>query len=471
MRFFKKNKKKLLIIGLDGVPYEMIKGFAGNAMMPNLKKLFASGRLVKMAASIPEISAVSWSGFMTGTDSGNHGIFGFVDLAPAGYDYRFPNFYDLRVPPFFEWAASTPYEGPGKGAATPTAKGPGNQVSDRGDRKAYFFSKFLRGSSEKRSVIINLPATYPARKIPGVLVSGFVAIDLKKAVYPAKYFPVLEELGYEIDIGLHKGKEDKSRLISDLHRVLAARKKAADFFWKEEKWDLFMFTITGTDRLHHFLFDAYADKAHPFHEEFCKYYREVDRIIGDFLDKIAGKQEFQVIVLSDHGFGLIEQEVYLTPILRNRGFFETGAGKVKSLEDITGGAKAFALDPSRIFIHTNGRFPRGRVSKGDYEKIRSEIKQLFEDYEINGKKVIKKVYFKEEIYSPRFLDRAADIILLANHGFDLKSGLKKEQEYGRSFFTGMHLQDNAFFFTDRPELLPEKMTIFDVKNIITEILA
>jgi hypothetical protein len=30
----------------------------------------------------------------------------------------------------------------------------------------------------------------------------------------------------------------------------------------------------------------------------------------------------------------------------------------------------------------------------------------------------------------------------------------------------MHLQDNAFFYTTRPDFLPERMTIFDVKGII-----
>lgn len=425
MRFFTR-KKKLIIIGLDGVPYDMIAKLTANSLMPNLKNIFAAGKVVKMSVSLPEISSVSWSSFMTGTDPGNHGIFGFTDLEKGKYEYRFPNFRDLQAPPFFDEL----------------------------------------GVKKKKSVIINLPSTYPAREIPGVLVAGFVAVDLRRAVYPLKYVDVLHDLGYMVDIDAQKGKDKKREFISELYTSLKIRKEAADFFWKKEKWDLFMFTITGTDRLHHFLFDAYTNENHQFHEEFINYYKEIDRVIGDLYSKISGKEEFELIILSDHGFGPIRQEIYLNPILKKNGFFKTETGEVKSLDNITGKALAFALDPSRIFIHLKEKFPRGNVKAGDYDKIRGEIKQLFEEYKIDNEKVINRVYFKEEIYSPRFLDRAADIVLLSNPGFDLKGGLKKKEEYGRTHLTGMHLRDNAFFFTSRPELLPEKMTIFNARDII-----
>lgn len=98
MAIFKKSKK-LLIIGLDGVSHEMLAGNGQPSLLPSLKEFFAA-QTVKMSVSIPEISAVSWSSFMTGTQAGNHGIFGFVDLTPGTYQYRFPNFSDLKVPTF-----------------------------------------------------------------------------------------------------------------------------------------------------------------------------------------------------------------------------------------------------------------------------------------------------------------------------------------------------------------------------------
>ncbi|MCK4836140.1 MAG: alkaline phosphatase family protein, partial [Candidatus Aminicenantes bacterium] len=189
-----------------------------------------------------------------------------------------------------------------------------------------------------------------------------------------------------------------------------------------------------------------------------------------FFEKIKGKDEFELIMLSDHGFVGLEKEVYINPILRKNGFFSTETSEVTSLAEITSDSTAFALDPSRIFIHLKDRFPKGRVNKNDYNRIRQELKQLFENYQIGSTNVIKKVYFKEEIYDHDLLDSAPDIILQSQYGYDLKGGLKKKSEYGRTHFKGMHSKDNAFFFTTRPELVPENMTIFDVKNHIFQLL-
>jgi len=54
-----------------------------------------------MASSIPEISSVAWSPIITGANPGEHGIYGFTDVAPDSYRLSFPNFNNLQVPPFW----------------------------------------------------------------------------------------------------------------------------------------------------------------------------------------------------------------------------------------------------------------------------------------------------------------------------------------------------------------------------------
>lgn len=432
MSAISKKGKKLLVIGLDGVSQEMLVGGARPSLLPSLQKFFA-GRSARMSVSIPEISAVSWSSFMTGTQAGEHGIFGFVDLAPGTYQYRFPDFRDLKAKPFFDEL----------------------------------------GLHDKRSVIINLPATYPARPIPGVLISGFVALDLDKAVYPARYLPVLKQAGYQVDVDAGKGRDRKAEFLADLHCALKIRKQVADMLWEKEEWDLFMFTVTGTDRLQHFLYDAYADAGHEFHAEFGNYFHEVDQVAAEFLERAATSEEMEIVALSDHGFERIASEVYLNPILKSNGFFalDEGAGAGRSLNRIRPAAKAFALDPSRLFIHEKGKYPRGAVDRGDREKVREDLKQLFENYELNGRKVVRRVFYGEELYSGGQMAAAPDLVLLSAPGFDLKGGLEKTRETGLSHFTGMHRQDNAFIACSRPELLKETPTIFDVKALLYKLLA
>ena len=384
MRFFQK-KKKLIILGLDGVPFEMIKRFTTNGIMNNLGELFMEGRVRKMQVSIPEISSVSWSSFMTGKDPGEHGIFGFVDLIPGTYKYYFPNFRDLKAETFFDEL----------------------------------------GIKKKRSVIINLPGTYPAKINRGVIISGFVAPDIKKAVYPSRYIDMLNDYGYKIDVEISDVKNRKHNFLSDLNSILKTRTDVALSLYKKEKWDLFMFTVTGTDRLHHFMYDSYQNENCEFHQHFLDFYSELDSVLGEFLCLARNNPDTEIIVCSDHGFRSIRQEVYLNQILKKNGFLSFKNNKSPRLGDISEKSIAFALDPSRIFVNLKKKFPQGYIDRKDYENVREELKILFENYKINGEKVIKRVFFKEEIYSAKYIDQSADIILLSNTGFDLKAGMKK----------------------------------------------
>lgn len=431
MRPIDKPGSKLLVIGLDGVSHEMLAGSEGRpSLLPRMKEFFA-GKTARMSVSIPEISAVSWSSFMTGTQAGEHGIFGFVDLVPGTYQYRFPDFRDLKVEPFF----------------------------------------VELGAHDKRAVIINLPATYPARPVPGVLISGFVALDLERAVFPARYLPMLRRAGYQVDVDAGKGKERKAEFLADLHYAHKVRKQVADMLWLKEDWDVFMFTVTGTDRLQHFLYDAYADASHEFHGEFNGFFHEVDEAAADFLERAAACPGMEVVALSDHGFGPIRSEVYLNQVLKKQGFFSLESNGVKGLPGISGRAAAFALDPSRLYVHSRGRYPRGAVAAGDYEKVRADLKDFFSSYEIGGRKVVRQVYLKEELYSGGHMAAAPDLVLLPEPGFDLKGGMEKDVEAGSSHFTGMHRQDNAFLACSRPGLVSGQPTIFDVKALMYRLLA
>ena len=99
MGLFPKRKKKnrVCVIGLDGVPFPLLQDLSSRSVMPRFSELISAGHLHRMRASLPEISSVSWTDFMTGTNSGTHGIFGFTDLKPGSYDLRFPNFNDVKA--------------------------------------------------------------------------------------------------------------------------------------------------------------------------------------------------------------------------------------------------------------------------------------------------------------------------------------------------------------------------------------
>jgi predicted AlkP superfamily phosphohydrolase/phosphomutase len=86
----------------------------------------------------------------------------------------------------------------------------------------------------------------------GVMVSGFVALDLRKATYPERIFHYLNTIGYKLDVDSKKATEDPEAFFNDLFETFFKRKQAIEYLCDNEDWQLFIGTVTETDRLHHF---------------------------------------------------------------------------------------------------------------------------------------------------------------------------------------------------------------------------
>ncbi len=427
MLFKKQKKKRVFVIGLDGVPHSLLLDLVQKGIMPEVSRLIESCYLHRMKASLPEISSVSWTNFMTGTNPGTHGIFGFTDFKPDSYSLRFPNFLDLKKETFWD------------------------SLGKRG----------------KRCIIINQPSTYPARKINGILISGFVAIELSKAVYPLSYLSTLEKMDYMIDIDTLKSREDSDFLWQELLKTLKARQSALEFLLKEE-WDYFEFVVTGTDRLHHFQWEAYADENHAGHRRFLDYYSQIDRMIEKITEsyKKIASEDSPFYLLSDHGFTGIEQEVYLNAWLEKEGYLGFTTSSPDSLSEISPSTRAFAMDPNRIYLNMKGKFPQGCVEHPERDSLKEEIRKKLAGMEYAGKKVVKCVFDAEEIYSGPLVPQGPDLIVLSEPGFDMKGSVKKKEVFGRTNLQGMHTWDDAFFLSQTEH--GEELTISDLAEIILE---
>ena len=340
LKWFQQPPQRACVVGLDGVPCSMIRRFVDAGVMPRLGAIAAAGALHDMTVSLPEISSVSWSTFMTGRNPGEHGIFGFTDLHPGTYTQSFPSFRELKT----------------------------DTIWDRlGERKM-------------RSVVINQPATYPARPLHGALVSGFVAVHLDKSVFPARYLRTLRDLDYEVDLDASLVRDDPPALFRKLHQMLRMREQLMNVLWEEEKWNLMEVVITGTDRLHHFLFDAYDDPAHPHHADFLDYYRAIDAFVGRVHDRFQEERDAKgFFVLSDHGFCRTRHEVNVNRVLADHGFLVMNDPGARDMDAISERASAFALDPSRIYLHPPRALParqrrtgaRGSAAGGDIGCLRA----------------------------------------------------------------------------------------------------
>jgi predicted AlkP superfamily phosphohydrolase/phosphomutase len=415
----KASKRRVCVVGLDGVPRSLLDRLASEGVMPNVGQRIAAGHLRSMRASLPEISSVSWSSFMTGVDPGQHGIFGFTDLDRDSYELRFPCFRDLHVPTFWD----------------------------------------RLGKAGLRSIVVNQPSTYPARTIPGSIVSGFVAIDLARSVKPLRHLGPLRRMDYQIDIDTARARSDHDFLLADLERTLVGRLAALDYFWEAENWDYFQIVITGTDRLYHFLWDALEDTSHPHHQAVLDYHAKVDDFVGLVYERFErldhGGQEHGItgsgdgfFMLSDHGFCGIVQEVQLNAWLQREGFLE-----LQGLMDLTGvspGSRAFALDPGRIYIHRKGRYARGGVDEEEVPALKALITEKLLLLEWEGERIIREVFDAEQIYDGPCVAFGPDLVALSKPGFDLKCSPQAQGVFGHSGLVGMHTWDDAFLLSAHP---------------------
>jgi predicted AlkP superfamily phosphohydrolase/phosphomutase len=421
------RKPKVVILGIDGVPCSLLRDFTTNNVMPNLSSLLREGTLSEMYASIPEVSSTSWTTFMTGVNPGKHNIYGFMELRPYSYKFYFPNSDNIKSDTIWD----------------------------------------ILGRNGKRSIVINVPSTYPAKPLNGMLTAGFVSLDLQKATYPDEAYQYLRSINYRMDVESHKASQSLELLAEDIDSTFKTRREAILHFYDNEEWDLFIGTITETDRLHHFLWSALEDSSHPLHGFFTNFYRQVDNLIGELTERCA-KDTFFFIV-SDHGFTAIKQEVYLNSFLKEMGFLRFKKEQPESLEDIHPESTAFALDPSRIYINTKDRYPSGKVEQNHYEDNRVKVKEALLNLRIDGEKVIKEVFKREELYKGPYFNAAPDLIALANTGFDLKGQINKSTVYGKSIFTGAHTHDNATFFINRT-IKKDTINIIDIAPTVLNLM-
>lgn len=415
---------KTVIIGLDGVPFRMIKDFAETGVMPNTARLISRGIFKKMNSSIPEVSSVAWSSIITGQNPGQHGIFGFTDLFDNSYKMRFPNFSDLKAKPFWD-------------------------------------------QREGRAVIINVPSTYPVREMNGVHISGFVSIDINKSVHPKSLIPKLNSLDYRLDVDSQKAHSSMDLFLEDLDKTLDARIETCRYLWDTEEWQTFMLVFSGTDRLMHFLWIAYEDENNQYHDLFLEHFRRIDQVIGEITDRIG--DDDLLVMLSDHGFEKLDYDVYISYLLAQEGFLQFKQGEDISLDNICYGTKAFVLDPARIYLNLKGRFPCGTVDQAESEALLSQLEDLFSSLQIDGRKVIRDIYRKEQIYSGPYLENAPDLVLVGVEGFNLKANVKSDRLTNKAIFSGKHTQDGAFLLVKGlkdESIVPEIPAVWDVKSVV-----
>ena len=425
--------KRVLIIGLDSAPWDLITQWVRGGKLPTIGSLMAEGAAGILRSTFPPISPAAWSSFATGMQPGKHGVYDHIHRRAGTYEYTPTN------------------------ARVRDGKTLWQIISEQGGTVG----------------VINVPETYPPEPVNGFLIAGMDTPGQDaEFCYPPALIRELEEAIGSYQVFSRTSQEDLEQTRSALHETARMRIQAAAYLWQRYHPQLMILVLMETDIIQH-RFWKFMDSRHPQHDPvqaeqyghaILELYQDIDRQLADFLVQVD--EDTAIVIMSDHGAGPLHRKIYTNNWLLQQGWLRLRSGlssrlkyalfrlgftpenafraitalhigltdrvaPVKSpgqkeskglmrlflsLKDVDWAqTRAYALGTNitGIYLNVKGREPQGIVEPGaEYETLRQEIAQRLTEWvdEVTGEPIVSEVYMREEIYSGPYLERAPDIL-------------------------------------------------------------
>lgn len=470
------NRKKVVVVGLDGATFDLIKPWVADGKLPNLAEYFFHGCYGLLTSTIHPLSPQAWASFQTGMNPGKHGIFDWQIL-------------DLNCKVFEPISAAA--------------------------MKGMPFWRILSDNGCKVTVI-NLIPSFPPHEVNGILVTGRLTPQGANYTYPPELAKEIETHvgGYILEAYdprmLPNRDVSETEVVERVQETIRLRAKAAHYLFDRYEWDLFLIVDTALDTVQH-LYWKYADPTHPDHTTevsdtvrfaILNVYQQLDAFIGELESRLD--DDTTRFVVSDHGFGPLYGMVNLNRWLyevgllkpRDRSGHRNSLGTARTLgrrvlprtlrtrvkrflpRGLKGALKAYEVLPidwaktrayswgdyGNIFINLRGREPLGIVEPGkEYEVLREQIaSQLMDLVEpVTHQMIVRKVYKREELFhgphtmsAPDLLVQWSDYTWMEYHSLPPTQPLFPEPEEGfyRNFrISGTH-RENGILLAKGPAM-------------------
>ncbi len=267
---------KLLIIGIDAADFQLTQSFMDSGELPRLSTIRDKSNFSCLKSVIPPNTAPGWTSITTGVNPGKHGIYYFYNFSTS--PLTITNATHTSTPRIWNYVEAL----------------------------------------DERSVVVNVPVTYPVHEIAGSMVTGIPPwyID-QRSVYPDDLLKKLKSADYEIDTPMSRGLEKRPDAL--VSRLLATEEKRVDVFLdllREKEWSFGMIVLTALDRLQHKL----VGKGEIESKAVRRGYHEIDGLVGKIIDSLGG--EINVLVVSDHGFNSTPIAFYPNAWLHEQGLLQ-----------------------------------------------------------------------------------------------------------------------------------------------------
>ncbi|HEV8485231.1 MAG TPA: alkaline phosphatase family protein [Blastocatellia bacterium] len=442
---------KTVIIGLDGATFDIIRPLAQAGRLPVLSRLMREGSSAPLRSTILPNSFPGWASCTTGTSEGMHGVFSPFIKNPSSYNVRAMSGRDIMTRPVWD----------------------------------------LLGRHGGRSLVINVPTTYPPEPLAGEMITGMLTPGLASDfTYPGSLKQ--EVLAALPDYIIEPGRSpDKHARAEEFLRASDMHERATRFLMSRGEWDFLMVVFSVLDRAQHD-FWADMDPRHPRHDpaappEFREFihevYKRLDASVGRLIGDLPG--EARVFVVSDHGFCSELFEVRVNELLAERGLlafkspgsrrsratFKTlkqkiarrlgttdSSGNVLDRKVQYGSAfldeiewsrtRAFFAQDKGVWVNLDGRESHGIVRESDFQVVVDEARNVLLELvsPADGLPVFERVMSREEAFNGRGADRLPDLVMVPRRD---EYVYNERPSYGEVIVpadstTGTHSRDGIF---------------------------
>jgi predicted AlkP superfamily phosphohydrolase/phosphomutase len=288
---------RLFLFGVDGLTFRIIDPLIERGDLPHFQRLREEGAQGILKSTTPPLTPPAWTSIYTGLPPAKHGIYDFWNYEQTEYGPR---------------ASVMTHRKGGKAIW--------NILSEWG----------------KRVIIANVPMTYPPEPVNGIMLSGYMAPDMKANVtYPASFKEKLLAAvpHYQIDLNPAISCGQIGDLTTEVLKMTRER-IAMQRLLLQESWDFFFLAHMGADRIQHMRWDELT----RFSPREIEYYRLLDESLALALDALG--PDDLLLVVSDHGFQGARRKFYIQEYLYRCGLLKMRNENARRRAELVGSIRA-----------------------------------------------------------------------------------------------------------------------------------
>jgi len=447
------KRKKAIVLGIDAGTYNLINYFISKGKLPIFEKVIREGFSAILKSCHPPITFPAWKCLTTGLGPGRLGVYCFYVWDRKENKMHMASAHNFKAKDVWDYLGNHGY----------------------------------------KVAIVNVPGTFPPKRVNGYMISGHFAFDDKSYTYPPelKRF-IVKEYNYKVEFLRDFRNADENQIVKEAIEMIKTRFEVTKYFILEKNVDFVFSTIFVTDSFGH----CFWNKLHRDGNPIERVYTAIDNGLRS-LTKIANDENFNLLIVSDHGMCQKRMEMEINTWLYNNHYlhlrknvFKTNVNDTiaKCLFDLFD-KLSFQLVKDKVLTKMIGLFSPEKIYKiadGIQKKDRFSDISIFDSVdwkrttafawglnclsvleekekdrklkEITEKlssvvdprtqtKIFREIKLGREVYGKTALGNPPDIVLIPNYGYVANSKLSSmldPYDYSANGWKAVHDYDGIF---------------------------